>query len=169
LFLDGYFTKQQIRRGIDRIYIDAENIKEDVPDLEEYIAQALLKLVKEEVITKQVLLKIPLEIREEVVKYAPFKSYFASDLTVFDGEKETKEKFAELVNFYLESYDSSDIFDHLKNIGNSDIVIPWFIRKAILVSSGKGNKDREKVSQLLKDMPKKLDTNYAMYSYAFDH
>lgn len=169
LYLDSFFTKQQIRRGFDRIYIDEDSIREDVPDLPVRTAQTLVKLVQENVITSQVILKIPNEFREEMLAYEPFKEQFVEELKVFEDEPNIKKKFSDLCTFYLNSYDSNDIIDHLKNLGHSDIVIPWFIRKAIFVSCGKGNKDREMVSQLLKQLSKELNWNYAVFSYAFDH
>jgi hypothetical protein len=169
LYLDSFFTKQQIRRGFDRIYIDEDSIREDVPDLPVRIAKTLVKLIQENVITNQVILKIPNDFREEMLAYEPFKEQFAEELKVFDDEPNIKKKFSDLCTFYLNSYDNRDIIDHLKNLGHSDIVIPWFIRKAIFVSCGKGNKDREMVSQLLKELSKELKWNYAVFSYAFDH
>jgi hypothetical protein len=167
--LDGVFTKQQLRRGLDRIYIDAKSLRKDSPDFYANITKLVLKLVKEEVLTNQVLLKVPVEIREEMVLDKKFYQYFQEDLRVFDNEVEIKEIFAEIVISYLENYDSTDIIKNLKNLGHSDIVRPWFIRKAILVSCGMGNKEREKVSQLLKELSTELNLNYAMYSYCFDH
>lgn len=169
LYLDSYFTKQQMRRGLDRIYIDFENIKADASNPAETLAKVILRLVQDDVITHQVLLKMPPEIREEIEAYKPFAEFFEEDLKVFGHETQIKEKFAELVMFYLDSYNSNDIIDHLQNLGHSEIVRPWLIRKAILISCGKGNKEREMVSKLLKELAENLKMNYAMYSYAFDH
>lgn len=104
-----------------------------------------------------------------MIKYEPFKEYFAEDLKVFEKEAEIKEKFTEIATFYLESHDSRDVIDHLRDLNHSEIVRPWFIRNAILVACGKGNKEREKTSQLLKELSKELKINFAMFSYAFDH
>lgn len=165
LFLDGYFTKQQLRRGLDRIYIDAESIRKDSPNLSLIVSKFILKLVKDEVLTNQVLLKIPVEIREEMVQNQDLADYFSEDLKVFDNEVEIKEKFADVISLYLETYDSTGVINHLKNLGHSEIVRPWFLRKAILVSCGKGNKEREKISQLFKELSKELNINYAIFSY----
>lgn len=142
---------------------------EDVPNLAESLAVLILKLVKDNVLTHQVILKIPIEIREGMIEYDPFREHFAEELKIFDHEKEIKEKFTEKVKSYLDSYDSSDVIDYLKNLEFSEIVRPWFIRIAILVACGRGNKEREKVSQLLKEMATELKINYAMFSYAFDY
>lgn len=161
LYLRGIVTKQQIRRGLDRIYIDAENIKEDVPNFSLYISKLILKLVQSEVLISQVLIKIPVEFREEMEENKEFSEYFTKELEIFKNEIEIKEKFSEV----LSMYEKADVINHLENLGHPEIVKPWFIRKAILISCGKGNNEREEVSQLLKELGERKDIDFAMVSY----
>mmetsp|Transcript_27127 Transcript_27127/g.23994 ORF Transcript_27127/g.23994 Transcript_27127/m.23994 type:complete len:152 (-) Transcript_27127:657-1112(-) len=147
----GIVTKQQLRRGLDRVYMDTENIKEDAPDFEQAIAKFILKLVKDKVLSNQVLLKIPAEIREEMVKNEEFSTYFKDELEVFEREVEIKQKFSELLSFS----ESADEINQFQNLDHPDIAKPWFIRQAIIVASGQGNNEREKVSQLLKELAAK--------------
>jgi len=141
--------------------MDAENIKSDAPEFSHAISRFILNLVKTEVLTNQVLLKIPIEIREEIVQNEEFSEYFKEDLIVFENETEIKQKFDELASFS----EDVDVIEHFENFEHSEIVKPWFIRKAILVTCGQGNNEREKLSQLLKTLAEKGEINFAMLSY----
>lgn len=168
LYINRIFTKQQLRRGLDRLYMDTENIVEDVPTLHESLAKIILKLVQENVLASQVLLKIPTHDREEIVKYEPFATHFAEELKVFAHEDTIKHKFYELTTAYLENFDSAEIIDYLKTMPYHEIVRPWFLRNSILLSLDRGNVEREKISQLHKELAKEFGLTFVVFSFTYD-
>ena len=114
LFLNHVFTKQQLRRGFDRLYMDAENIIEDVPNLHQHMAKFVLNLVEQDVLNRQILIKIPPHEREEMSQYAPFSEFFGEELKIFDKELEIKEKFAQLAMSFQKTFDTQEVIDQLK-------------------------------------------------------
>lgn len=150
LFLKHIFTKQQIRRGLDRVYMDLDDIKEDVPDVYIRLAKIIMKLVKDEVLTNQVLHKIPKDDRAEMAKCLEFAEHFKEELEIFENESDIKKNFSIITSQYLVSFNFQEVVDQLKKYDkHPEIMWPWFIRKSILVACGGTNNDREKVSELL--------------------
>ena len=88
MFLDSVFTKQQLRRGLDRIYMDIENMIDDAPNLHEDLAKIILDLVKDNILTNQVILKIPPEDRNKIALHQPFAEYFSKELEALNQEEE---------------------------------------------------------------------------------
>jgi ATP-dependent helicase/DNAse subunit B len=145
-------------------------MSEDVPNLAISISKLILTLVRNEVITTQVLLKIPPYVREDMVQHPPFVEFFSEELKIFDSELEIKEKFAQLTTTYLETHDAQEVIDQLKKYdSHQEIVRPWFIRKALLVACGRSNNDCEMTSKLFHDLVESLNLNYPTFSFAFDH
>ena len=64
---------------------------------------------------------------------------------------------------YFENFDSSEIIDFFKNWPYHEITKPWFIRDSILIACGSGNNEREKISQLHKEVAKELDLKFAVF------
>ena len=124
--------------------------------------------MKDKVLASQVLLKIPSYDREKIISYQPFSDYFSEELKVFDQEEDIKSRFNGLTNTFLKGSDSSEIIEFLKDMPYHEISRPWFLRNSILIAWGKGNDERERISQLHKELAKELELKFVTFSFAYD-
>jgi len=161
LYVNELFTKQQLRRGLDRLYMDAENLRGDLPQFAYTISQLILSFVEDDILPRQVILRIPGDLREEMIQDKDFSDFFKDELEVFEKEIEIKQSFEEVAA----SSEKDDAITRFTNLGHPDIVKPWFIGEVILSSCGKTHNERETASQLLKQLSEAKEINYPMISY----
>lgn len=149
---NGILTKQQLRRGLVRLFWKFEDIMIDVPLAPKVLAQLLAYLKLRGVISGRAITQIPPEIREKLQESDTFKQHFQKELDILQHEKDYRQRIEFLLKIYFLNYDDSEIRDFLDREikeKNWDMFNYLFIRKAIDYALDKTPNEKEACSKIL--------------------
>lgn len=171
--MSGLLTKQQIRRGLVRLFWKLEDILLDVPNATQVLAQILQFLhVRKVVSPAGIITQMPKEVREKLTAIDSFKTHFQKELEKLGEEDEYKGRIKSLLQQYYINFDDSEITYFF----SEEIVKKkWalfnhvFIRKAIDYALDKGPNEKEACSKLLYKLTHTFNFQNRDYGYAFDY
>lgn len=82
LFIDSIITKQQIRRGIVRVFWRLEDIMLDYPKANQILSQIIVFLHLRSLISNKILTHVPAEIRPLLYDTDAIKDHFSKELAI---------------------------------------------------------------------------------------
>lgn len=106
---EGLITKQQIRRGLVRLFWRLEDMLLDFPRANQVIAQIMVFLHLRQIMSSKILTQIPKEMRQSIFEQDSFKEHFAKEIEILQSENEYREHIKALLKQYYLSLDEADV------------------------------------------------------------
>ena len=171
LFSQDQITKQQIRRGLVRLFWKFEDILIDYPKGHNVLGQILAYLKLRGLLTGKIVTQIPLQTRELLFKVDSFTQSFEKEIKILAHEKEYKEKAINLIKHYYYNFDLADIktfFSEEVKAKGWEQFNNFFLRKAIDIAMDLDSNDKEACQKLLFKCTHEFNFGNMDFGYAFD-
>lgn len=157
-----------MRRGLDWLFLDIEEIEIDNPLCYEEISTLLVHLHKAKCICEKLITRIPEEIVLKLKENKLFATHFTKVLSLMEGISEVKDWYKDLIQNYLHSGSTEDIKKYLSDEDHI-LICHLFVRWALEIGFDWEMNDREMISQLIKKCYHEFMFSYMDFALAFDH
>eukprot|EP00347_Sterkiella_histriomuscorum_P006178 403353763 len=171
VFIDGVITKQQIRRGLVRLFWRLEDILLDYPRANQVLAQIMVFLHLRQIMSSKILTQIPREIRQNLLEQDSIKEHFSKEIEVLQSESVYREHIKAVLKQYYSSLDEADVRLFL---GTEIKEKKWeifnylFIKKSIDMALDKNSNEKDACSKLLSMCTQEYNFGNNDFGYAFD-